>query len=254
MQSRSKRSLLPELNKAVEDGDADEVMALLQLMYPDRPVIFKALSTGCVATVQSVLARGGDANERMGNFSALSATLIAAAQPLPLFRADAPNLPAFSTQTAVSLVRALLEAGATPTAEDLRTACSCTTAEIGKLLLAFRCPLFDEKKDGFQPPLVLTASACCPDLIFPLLEYGAAVPTAFPKTTNPGVFKEAYWKQVRMLYLLHHRSCVRVHNDVLARIAAFLAKPIRVQFVDVEPVAPPPPIRLADLLMPLQVC
>jgi hypothetical protein len=256
LETRKKRTFVMELQDAVRQGDDDEVQALLQLTYPDRPVVFQALTTGCVATVESVLARGADPNETLNGFSPLAACLIASARPLPLFRPDAPRIPAFAGASAVAVVRALLVAGATPTADDLRNACCFETAEIGKLLLAFRCPLLDGM-GVYQPPLVLTACAHCPDLIYPLLERGAEMPGAVPPTINPEIFRDVYWNQVKMLYLLYHRSCFRVHKDLLTRIAAFLAEPIRVTYLedrmDTGVLTLPPP-RLADLLSPLQVC
>jgi hypothetical protein len=145
---------------------------------------------------------------------------------------------------------------AAPTAEDLRNACCADTAEIGRLLLAFKCPLVDAN-GAYRPTLVLSACEHCPDLIYPLLECGAEMPDAVPLTISTDVFREAYWKQVRVLYLLFHRSCFQIHKDVLSRIATYLAEPIRVErvdsFMDVVSLAPPP-LRFRDLLNPLPVC
>jgi hypothetical protein len=251
---RSKRALAAELSDAVQQGDADEVLALLQLSYPNRPSVFQALSTGCVATVENILATGADPNATCDGISAISACIVAATRPLPLFQ-TVPRLPPFAGPTAAALVRALLVAGAKPTAYDLQNACCADTAELGKLLLAFRCPLRDAVCD-YSPSHVLAACEHCPDLIYPLLEAGAEMPEAVPPTIDRGVFREAYWKQVRMLYLLFQRNSVAVQKDVLSRIAAYLAEPIQVECRkdwSVTPLAMPP-LPLTSFLNPPLLC
>jgi hypothetical protein len=95
--------------------------------------------------------------------------------------------------------------------------------------------------------------------MYPLLDAGADMPATVPPMINLDVFREAYWKQVRMLYLLFQRDRLRVQKDVLSRIAAYLAAPIRaVRFDatapwDVTPL-PMPALPFTSLLMPLSVC
>jgi hypothetical protein len=41
------------------------------------------------------------------------------------------------------------------------------------------------------------------------------------------LFLEAQWKQVRTLYMLHARHCLKIPKELLALVAAFLTEPIR---------------------------
>jgi hypothetical protein len=143
--------------------------------------------------------------------------------------------PNFEMGTALEIVRALLSAGATPKTEDLWLACHCSEAALGALLLA--SPRGERLVTGAAPRSWLSvAGVYCPDLVFPLLDRGASprlefgpFPGALPAKVAPSVFREARWKLLRTLYLLHGRGCLAIPSNLLGTVGTFLAEPVPVR-------------------------
>merc|ERR1711871_1647569 len=125
------------------------------------------------------LANGADPDRMFEGQSPLSACINACANPV----AFGWRLPRFTPDGPADIVRALLMAHATPSADDLRQACYIKNPTIGKLLLDFGCSL--EKPGKAVPtgspwrsleknyPLLSIAAEHSPDLVLPLFLRGA---------------------------------------------------------------------------------
>jgi hypothetical protein len=215
-----------ELRTLSRSGAVDEVLALLHLSQPQLPVVFSAVSLGCPSTLQAVLDYGADPDETSAGISPLCLCIIvASATPMPP-HAGMLRRPNLTIETAVMMVRSLLFAGATPTTMDLWRACHIQSAALGEQLLASRdgATLVG---DGARPVLKLAATHC-PDLVYPLLARGASLRElgGVPPGTSAGVFRDARWKLLRTLCLLHGRGCLAIPKNLLASVGAFLAEAV----------------------------
>jgi hypothetical protein len=227
--AKSVARLENELSEATRNGALGEVVALLRLCCPDLPVVFSAVSIGCPATLQAVLDHQEDPDEKSEGLSPLSmCVMISTATPMQPHRGMARR-PNFTLDTGIELLRALLSAGATPTTEDLWRACHINNAALGGLLLgaANGAQLVAA---GRQRSLLRVAGMHCPDLVYPLLDRGASLAEfgpdgVLPKMINPSVFREARWKLLRTLCLLHGRGFLPIPNHLLRLIGHFIAEP-----------------------------
>jgi hypothetical protein len=219
-----------ETRAAAESGDIDEVAALLRLAHPELPVVFSAVSLGCPAVVRAVLERGEDPDAPSEGLSPLSlCVVVATATPMQPY-AGMRCRPSFEMGTAVEIARELLAAGAAPKTEDLWLACHSRDAALGAVLLASGRGA--GLVTGAEPRSWLSvAGACCPDLVFPLLDRGASLaefgpyPGVLPAKIDPTVFREARWKLLRNLCLLHSRGCLAIPDNLLGVVGSFLAGP-----------------------------
>jgi hypothetical protein len=223
-----------ELREAAGSDASGEVVAILRLSLPDLPVVFGAVSLGCPSALRAVLDYGEDPDETYAGLSPLSlCVMIATATPLQQLEGlGVPRRPNLTMDVLRELVGTLIAAGATPTTEDLWLACYLPDATIGELLLASaRGPQLVSGVRALGRPLLSVAGIHCPDLIYPLLERGASLREfgpdgVLPVRMNPAVFRDARWKLLRMLYLLHGRGCVAVPVPLLRAIGLFLAEPV----------------------------
>jgi hypothetical protein len=218
----ARRELARELKDATQSGDNDEVVALLQLSYPDRSPVFGALDIGCAASLKAVLEHGADPNEEFEGHSPLAACICAFAAPIGLFASGGRSVARFSGEEA-DVVRALLTANAAPTALELRQACHMKNPAIGKLLLDFGCAV---EESAMETSLLAVAAKFCPGLVFPLFLRGAnpfeVGPEGLPPIAiNPEAFREVRWRLIRVLVLVRREVCPAMNNDVLSVIMAF---------------------------------
>jgi hypothetical protein len=246
-----------ELREAAGSGAVDEVMAILRLSHPDLPLVFSAVCLGCVPALQTVLEQGTNPDEKFDGLTPLSLCMMISGAT-PMQHTGLPRRPNLELDTTLEIVRALLSAGATPTAEDLWRACHSTNSALGELLLdsAYGAQLV--QPGGQPPPLLRLAAMHCPDLVYPLLARGASQRAEFgpdgvlPDIINPAVFREARWKLLRVLYLLYGRGSLPFAKPLLGMVGAFLAEPVRLGANASAPChhsIPPMPFSLAPLDM-----